>query len=75
MLDWARRLWSLDDLPTRVVPLSIDLAETTWQDLHGVCAAHPDLPVIVTRVNYRHERVLYPLFRHHPRLHVEISFF
>ena len=57
------------------LPLSIDLVETTWQDLHGVCAAHPDLPVIVTRVNYRHERVLYPLFRHHPRLHVEISYF
>jgi hypothetical protein len=57
------------------LPLSIDLAETTWEDLHGVCAAHPGLPVIVTRVNYRHERVLYPLFRHHPRLHVEISLF
>jgi hypothetical protein len=57
------------------LPLSIDLAEAPWRDLHGVCAAHPDLPVIVTRVNYRHERVLYPLFRHHPRLHVELSFF
>jgi predicted TIM-barrel fold metal-dependent hydrolase len=57
------------------LPLSIDLAETSWDDLHGVCAAHFELPVIVTRVNYRHERVLYPLFRHHPRLHVEISYF
>jgi Amidohydrolase len=57
------------------LPLSIDLAETAWRDLHGVCEAHPELPVIVTRVNYRHERVLYPLLRCHPRLHVELSFF
>jgi predicted TIM-barrel fold metal-dependent hydrolase len=57
------------------LPLSIDLAETSWPELHDVCAAHPDLPAIVTRVNYRHERVLYPLLRLHPRLYVEISYF
>jgi predicted TIM-barrel fold metal-dependent hydrolase len=57
------------------LPVSIDLAETNWSALHGVCAAHPALPVVVTRVNYRNERYLYPLLRQHSRLHVELSFF
>lgn len=57
------------------LPVSVDLAETDWPTLHRVCAAHPALPVIVTRVNYRHERFLYPLLKQHPALHVESSFF
>ncbi len=57
------------------LPLSIDLAETDWEALHRLCAAYPALPVLVTRVNYRHERYLYPLLRQHPRLYVELSLF
>lgn len=57
------------------LPVSIDLAETSWSEVHRVCVAHPALPVIVTRVNYRNERYLYPLLKQHPLLHVEISLF
>ncbi|MDQ3700559.1 MAG: amidohydrolase [Chloroflexota bacterium] len=57
------------------LPLSIDLSETDWGTLHGVLGAHPALPVIVTRVNYRQERFVYPLLRQHPTLHVEVSLF
>jgi hypothetical protein len=65
----------LSSLERHCLPVSIDLAETNWSAIHSVCAAHPALPVIVTRVNYRNERFLYPLWRQHPRLHVEISLF
>ena len=57
------------------LPVSVDLAETDWNTIHRVCAAHPALPLIVTRVNYRHERFLYALFKEHAALRVEISFF
>jgi hypothetical protein len=65
----------LSALERHRLPVSIDLAETSWSAIHDVCAAHPALPVIVTRVNYRNERFLYPLFRRHPQLRVEISYF
>src|SRR5262249_43240869 len=65
----------LGELERRRTPLSIDLAETDWEVIHRLCAEHPGLPVIVTRVNYRQERYLYPLWSHHPNLHVEISLF
>lgn len=57
------------------LPVSVDLSETDWGALHGVLGAHPALPVIVTRVNYRQERFVYPLLRQHPTLHVEVSLF
>jgi predicted TIM-barrel fold metal-dependent hydrolase len=57
------------------VPLSIELGETNWGDVHTLCAGHPALPVIVTRVNYRQERYLYALWERHANLHVDISHF
>ena len=65
----------LDVLERRRVPLSVDLAETDWEGIHRLCEGYPGLPVIVTRVNYRQERFLYPLWERHENLHVEISFF
>jgi hypothetical protein len=57
------------------LPVAVDLAESSWSAIHDLCAAHPALPVVVTRVGYRNERFLYPLLRQHPRLHVEVSLF
>jgi predicted TIM-barrel fold metal-dependent hydrolase len=65
----------LDALERRQLPLSLDLAETDWEAIHQLCRAHPRLPVMVTRVNYRQERYLYPLWELHQNLHVEISLF
>ncbi|MGH2351297.1 MAG: amidohydrolase family protein, partial [Chloroflexota bacterium] len=57
------------------VPLSVELAETTWDQLHQLCGDHPQLPVLVTRVGYRLERVLYPLWARHPNLYIDLSHF
>jgi hypothetical protein len=65
----------LDELERRRIPVSIDLAETDWETLHAVAARHPALPLIVTRVNYRQERMLYALWEHHANLRVELSLF
>lgn len=65
----------LAGLAAHRLPVSIDLAETTWSDVHRVCAAYPDLPLIVTRVNYRQERFLYPLWERHANLYVDVSHF
>ncbi len=65
----------LETLAEHRVPLSIELAETSWETLHEVCSAHPALPVIVTRVSYRQERYLYALWERHDNLYVDISHF
>ncbi|MGH2350803.1 MAG: amidohydrolase family protein [Chloroflexota bacterium] len=65
----------LDALERHQLPLSVDLGETEWDAIHQLCQDYPHLPVIVTRVNYRQERYLYPLWSLHQNLHVEISLF
>ena len=65
----------LEALERRRVPLTVDLVETDWEAIHGLCERYPDLPVVVTRVNYRQERFLYALWERHANLHVELSLF
>ena len=65
----------LDTLERHRVPLSVELAETGWDQIHALCAAHPALPVLVTRAGYRQERMLFPLWERHPNLYIETSHF
>jgi predicted TIM-barrel fold metal-dependent hydrolase len=62
-------------LAGRRVPVLLDHDETTWEEVNAVCEAHPDLPLILLRVNYRAHRSLYPLLARHVNLHLEIGLF
>lgn len=62
-------------LEKRRIPVFLDHDQTTWSEVDAVCAAHPLLPVVLLRVNYRAHRSLYPLFERHANLHVEIGLF
>ncbi len=50
------------------LPLQIDLAELGWDGVSALCAAHPDLTVVVSRVSYRALRRLAPAFATHHTL-------
>lgn len=56
------------------VPLFIGLDQLNgMQAVDTLCSAHPALRVVLTNVNYRIDRDLYPLLGKHPHLHVETS--
>ncbi|HOX37184.1 MAG TPA: hypothetical protein PL033_04275 [Candidatus Brocadiia bacterium] len=79
---WAtpqRMVWSLAEwccggmlgaLEKRRVPLMLQLEETTIEDLRSVLKNHPRLPVILVRVSYRLNRLLFPLLERHENLHL-----
>ena len=62
-------------LERRRIPVFIDHDETNWEVVNSACEAHPELPLVLLRVNYRAHRFLYPLFARHRNLHVEIGLF
>lgn len=62
-------------LEERQVPLFLDHDQTNWNEVEAVCSAHPRLPLVLLRVNYRAHRALYPLLERHPNLHLEIGIF
>jgi predicted TIM-barrel fold metal-dependent hydrolase len=53
------------------VPVEIDIAQTSWDEIAQVLAAFPRLHVIVLNVYYRIDRLIYPLWEKHATLHVE----
>ncbi|UCH35251.1 MAG: amidohydrolase family protein [Armatimonadota bacterium] len=65
----------LTALERRRIPVFVDHDETNWDAVNSVCAAHPDLPFVLLRPNYRVHRSLYPLLERHPNLHIEIGIF
>lgn len=54
------------------VPVLLDIGEQ-WNELDELLSGHPALPVILTRVGYRCNRMLYPLLAARPNLHFELS--
>ena len=65
----------LDALEERGIPLFIDLDQTDWREVAGVCERHRSLPVIVLSTGYRVSRILYPLFEKLQNLHVDTSMY
>jgi len=55
------------------VPLFLDLDDVIWEQVVGLLARHPHLPVVLTGVTYRVDRYLYPLWERHDSLYVELS--
>jgi len=71
--EWCSgELWH--HLEARRIPVLLEAGEQ-WDALHSILTAHPQLPVILTRVGYRSSRFLYPLLKIHKNLHFEISSF
>jgi predicted TIM-barrel fold metal-dependent hydrolase len=62
-------------LEARRIPVFIDHDQTNWDEVDRICAAHPGLPLVLLRPNYRVHRSLYPLFEHHANLHIEIGIY
>jgi hypothetical protein len=69
--DWSMgELWSA--LECCRVPVLLDPAGR-WDQLDALAAQHPGLPLVLTNLTYRLDRVLYPLLARHPNLHLETS--
>lgn len=71
--------WSCGELfaalERRQVPVFLDHDQTDWNEVDSICRAHPGLPLVLLRANYRVHRSLYPLLARHPMLHIEIGVF
>jgi predicted TIM-barrel fold metal-dependent hydrolase len=57
------------------VPVLIDLDQTDWREIDECLAAHPRLRLVVLRVGYRIDRMVYPLLDEHPGLRLESAFY
>lgn len=62
-----------DAMEGRRIPLFLDLDQTDWRTIHDICDRRRDLPLVITNVNYRINRKLYPLLENFDNLYVEIS--
>ncbi|MGE5531892.1 MAG: amidohydrolase family protein [Bacteroidota bacterium] len=65
----------LGALEARGVPVLIEMAQTGWDELASVLAAHPNLPVILLATSYRINRSIYPLFEKFDNLYLETATF
>lgn len=64
----------LAELERRKVPVFVDLDQTAgWDEIAGVLAAFPVLRLVILRVGYRTDRIIYPLLEKYPRLMIETS--
>lgn len=56
------------------IPLFIDMDQMGGTAaVDQLCTAHPELPLVVTKVNYRIDRDLYPLMSKHSNFYIETS--
>lgn len=74
MADWcAGEL--LSALEWGRVPLILDAEVIPWEEVRGLLATYPRLPIVMANCNYRQNRFLYPLFDKFTNLYVELSWF
>jgi len=75
--NFSLKPWScgtlLGALQSRRVPLFIDFDQTDCHTLFELCGTHDKLPIVLTGVGYRSNRLLYPLLKRFDNLHVELS--
>lgn len=70
--DWcAKEL--LDALEERTLPITLSWDDTNASDLNSMLTAHPNLSCILIDLNYRNNRKIIPLLKHHKNLSVCIS--
>jgi hypothetical protein len=63
----------LSALEERRMPTMVDLGQISYEEIHAVCSAHPGLPLLLSEVAYRADRLVYPLLKAHPNLRLETS--
>lgn len=63
----------LSQLEQLRIPLLLDADQLTWDQLKTVLQTHPRLNIILSALNYRMERYLYPLLAAHGNLYLETS--
>lgn len=63
----------LQELESRRVPLFLDQEQIGWDTVHDLCGRYPKLPLVLTNVGYRVNRLLYPLLEKFQNLYVELS--
>jgi predicted TIM-barrel fold metal-dependent hydrolase len=63
----------LDALEVHRIPTMIDLGQTDFDAIQGVCSRNPDLPIILSDVAYRSDRYIYPLLEQCGNLHIETA--
>ncbi|RMD93926.1 MAG: hypothetical protein D6813_03185, partial [Calditrichaeota bacterium] len=54
-------------------PLLADQQEITWDEIEYVLRQFPEIPLVLTGVNYRLGRYVEPLLKHYSSFHLEIS--
>lgn len=62
-------------LEKHAIPLLIHSAQLPWDRLYTLCNCHPDLEIILTEVNYRSNRNVYPLLQEFQNLYIETSMY
>ena len=69
--------WSMGKLFTELekhgIVAIIEIEQIGWDGLHSLCSRYPNLPVIITNLGYRINRLLYPLLEKFKNLYVETS--
>lgn len=77
-----RMNWRLDEwcagsllraIEERKVLALLPFAEADLGTIHEVLDAHPRLPLLLTNVNYRVNRMLFPLLELHANLHIDLA--
>ncbi|MBD3182752.1 amidohydrolase family protein [Candidatus Poribacteria bacterium] len=63
----------LRELEKNSIVTIIEIDQISWDGLHDLCQRHPTLPVIITNLNYRVNRYLYPLLDKFDNIYVETS--
>ncbi len=69
--------WSLGPLLAALaaahMPLLLPFTQFSWDEAERLCSVYPDIPFIVTGLNYRQLRHLLPLWEKHRNLFVDLS--
>lgn len=61
----------LNMLEQNRIALLLGLDQVSWNEIHDLCLAHPELKIILTDVTYRIDRNLYPLLKRFKNLYIE----
>ena len=60
-------------LQRRHMPLLFNMTDVTLSQIHAIAQAYPQLPIIMTQVEYGQNRSLYKLLQSHPNVYLEIA--
>ena len=77
--NWSLSEWCsgklLNEFEQKVIPLFIDIEETSWEQVYSLCTGHPKLPVVLTQASFRFSRQIYSLLSQTSNLYIDTSHF